>query len=331
MLQYIIKRVLLMIPTLVLISIVAFALIQLPPGNFLDNYAAELAQQGGTEISGQQLHALEEAYGLNEPVYVQYYKWMKGIVTKGDFGQSMEWNEPVSNLIWSRMGWELALTISTVIFTWLLAIPIGIYSATHQYSKLDYLFTGVGFMGLGIPGFMLALVLMWVAFNYFGLDVGGLFSQGMQNAPWSLAKVEDLLSHIWIPIIILGTEGTAGLIRIMRANLLDELHKPYVTAARSRGLSERTLVLEYPTRVALNPFVSQAGFALPDLVSGGTIVAVVLSLPTTGPLLLNALMDKDMYLAGAFILLLGSLTIVGTMLSDIMLAWLDPRIRFETQ
>src|SRR5262249_41950737 len=269
--------------------------------------------------------------GLNQPVYVQYYKWMKGILTKGDFGLSFEWNTPVSKLIWDRMGWTLFLALATLLCTWLFAIPIGVYSATHQYSKLDYLATGFGFVGLGIPGFMVALVLMWVALAYFGLDVGGLFSEPYRSAPWSMGKLVDMLQHLWIPTLVGGTEGTAGLIRIMRANLLDELHKPYVLATRARGLDERKLVWEYPVRVALNPFVSTAGFALPELVSGGVILSVVLSLPTAGPLLLNALTSKDPYVAGALILLIGSLTIVGTLISDILLAWLDPRIRYDAR
>jgi len=329
MLQYIVRRILIAVPTVIAISILSFVLIQLPPGSFLDDYAAQLAQQG-EEISNQQLQALKDAYGLDQPVYVQYYKWVRGIVTRGDFGLSLEWNVPVSQLIWDRMGWTLALALSTLLFTWLLAIPIGVYSATHQYSKLDYLFTSLGFVGLGVPGFMLALVLMWFMFSHFGTDVGGLFSEHYRNAPWSLGKIGDLISHAWIPIVVGGSEGWAGLIRILRANLLDELHKPYVVAARSRGLSERTLVWEYPVRVALNPFVSSIGFALPDLVSGGVILSVVLSLPTAGPLLLNALTAKDMYLAGALVLLVGVLTIIGTLISDILLAWLDPRIRFGT-
>ena len=327
MLPYIVRRILLAIPTLFVVSLISFILIQLPPGSFLDDYAAQLAQQG-EQVSNEQLIALKAAYGLDQPSYVQYYKWMKGILTKGDFGLSFEWNLPVSRLIWDRMGFTLGLTVSTLIFTWLLAIPIGVYSATHQYSKLDYLFTTFGFFGLGIPGFMLALALMWIAFSYFGQDVGGLFSRPFENAPWSLAKIVDMFKHLWIPIVILATEGTASLIRIMRANLLDELHKPYVTSARSRGLAERRLVWEYPTRVALNPFVSSAGFALPELINGATIISVVLSLPTAGPLLLNALTAQDMYLAGAFILLIGSLTIIGVLISDILLAWLDPRIRY---
>lgn len=329
MLQYLVRRLLIAIPTIIAISILSFVLIQLPPGSFLDDYAAQLAQQG-EQISGQQLAQLKEAYGLDEPVYVQYYKWVRGIVTRGDFGLSLEWNVPVSQLIWERMGWTIALAVSTLLFTWLLAIPIGVYSATHQYSKLDYLFTSLGFIGLGVPGFMLALVLMWFMFSHFGTDVGGLFSEQFRNAPWSIGKLGDLISHAWIPILVGGSEGWAGLIRILRANLLDELHKPYVVAARSRGLGERTLIWEYPVRVALNPFVSTIGFALPDLVSGGVILSVVLSLPTAGPLLLNALTAKDMYLAGALVLLVGVLTIIGTLISDVLLAWLDPRIRYGT-
>lgn len=327
MLQYIARRLLLAIPTVFAISVLSFGLIQLPPGSFLDDYAAQLAQQG-EEISGQQLEALKQAYGLDQPVYVQYYKWMSNIITRGDFGRSFEWNVPVSQLIWDRMGWTLFLALTTLLCTWLIAIPIGIYSATHQYSKSDYIFTAFGFFGLGVPGFMLALVLMWVGLDYFHLDVGGIFSDQFKNAPWSLAKVWDLVKHMWIPILVGGTEGMAGLIRIMRANLLDEIHKPYVTATRARGLAERTLIWEYPVRVALNPFVSSVGFSLPDLVSGGVILSVVLSLPTAGPLLLNALTAKDTYLAGALILLVGLLTVLGVLISDILLAWLDPRIRY---
>lgn len=327
MIEYLIRRLVIAIPTVIVISMLSFAIIQLPPGSFLDDYAAQLAQQG-EQMSTQQLAALTEAYGLNQPAYVRYFKWVKGIVTEGDFGQSLEWNQPVSQLIWDRMGWTVVLALLTLVFSWVLAIPIGIYSATHQYSKLDYLVTGLGFIGLGIPGFMLALALMWVVSSRLGMDVGGLFSQQYQTAPWSFGKFLDMLKHLWIPIVVGGTEGTAGLIRIMRANLLDELRKPYVTAVRARGIKERTLTLEYPTRVALNPFVSSVGFALPDLISGGVILSVVLSLPTAGPLLLNALTSKDTYVASTLILLIGILTIIGTLMSDLLLAWLDPRIRY---
>jgi len=329
MFQYLVRRILFIIPTLFAISIVAFILIQLPPGDFLTTYAATLAAQGDSAASAQQLAALQEAYGLNQPIYVQYYKWISQIVLHGDFGQSLEWKQPVSVLLWQRMGATLAITMTTLIFTWLMAIPIGVYSATHQYSKGDYLFTFLGFIGLAIPSFMIALVLMWVAFRYLGQDVGGLFSDKYRTAPWSLGKALDLLGHFWIPLVIIGLEGTAGLIRTMRANLLDELNKPYVIAGRARGLSERRLIWEYPVRVALNPFVSTAGFALPGLINGATIVGVVLSLPIYAPLLLHALQSQDMYLAGAFILIIATLTVIGVLISDIILAWIDPRIRYS--
>jgi peptide/nickel transport system permease protein len=329
MLQYLTRRILFIIPTLFAISIVAFILIQLPPGDFLTTYAATLAAQGDSAASAQQLAALQEAYGLNQPIYVQYYKWISSILLHGDFGQSLEWKQPVSVLLWQRMGATLALTVTTLLFTWLMAIPIGIYSATHQYSKGDYFITFLGFIGLAIPSFMIALVLMWVAFRYLGQDVGGLYSPEYRTAPWSVGKVLDLGRHFWIPLIIIGLEGTAGLIRTMRANLLDELNKPYVIAGRARGLSERRLIWEYPVRVALNPFVSTAGFALPGLINGATIVGVVLSLPIYAPLLLHALQSQDMYLAGAFILVIATLTVIGVLISDIVLAWIDPRIRYS--
>ena len=325
MLRYMVRRLLFAIPTIFAISIVSFILIQLPPGDFLDSYAANLAAQG-EEINAEQLHALREAYGLGQPVYIQYGKWVWNML-HGDFGRSLEWGMPVESLIWESLGLTVALSLFTLLFTWLLAIPIGVYSATHQYSLGDYTATFVGFIGLGVPSFMIALVLMWVAYSAFGLDVGGLFSDQFKNAPWSLAKVWDLIMHLWIPALILGLGGTAGLIRTMRANTLDELHKPYVMTAQSKGLKRNALVWRYPVRVALNPFVSSAGLQLPDLISGGTIVGVVLSLPTAGPLLLRALQSQDMYLAGAFILLLSILTVLGTLISDIVLAWLDPRIR----
>jgi peptide/nickel transport system permease protein len=328
MLRYIVRRVLLMIPTIIAISIVSFAIIQLPPGDFLTSVVAN-REARGEMVDAAFVHALRVRYGLGEPFYVQYWKWISGIVLRGDFGQSFEWNRPVSSLIWDRLAFTMLLSISTLIFTWVFAFTIGIYSAVRKYSVGDYIATFFGFLGLAVPDFLLALVLMYIAFRYFGRSVGGLFSPEFVDAPWSLAKVGDLLSNLWVPIIIVGTSGTAGLIRIMRANLLDELHKPYVVAARARGLSERKLLLKYPVRMALNPFVSTIGWTLPTLISGEAIVAVVLSLPTTGPLLLRALTSQDMYLAGSFILLLSILTIIGTLISDIALAWLDPRIRFE--
>jgi peptide/nickel transport system permease protein len=318
---------LLAIPTMLVISVLSFVLIQLPPGDFLTSYAATLAEQGDS-VSEEQLQALREAYGLGQPIYVQYFKWMSGVL-RGDFGFSLEWGMPVGDLIWGRLGLTIVLSLSSLLFVWTLAIPIGIYSATNQYSTLDYTATFFGFLGLAIPNFMLALVLMWIGFAYFGQDVGGLFSPEYKNAPWSLGKVWDLIQHLWIPMLVLGTAGTAGLIRTMRANMLDEINQPYVETARAKGLTERELTWKYPVRVALNPFVSTVGWALPELVSGATITAVVLSLPTIGPLLLRALLSQDMFLAGAIILLISILTIIGTLLSDILLAWLDPRIRYE--
>ncbi len=328
MLQYVVRRVLYMIPTLFVISIVSFVIIQLPPGDYLTSLVATMASTGET-VDRAQLVALEQRYGLGQPIYVQYWKWISGILLRGDFGQSFEWNQPVSALIWGRLGLTFVISLVTLLFTWVVAFPIGIYSAVRQYSLGDYLFTIVGYIGLAIPNFLLALVLMYVAFKFFNQSVGGLFSPEFQDAPFSLAKVWDLLKHLWIPVVIIGTAGTAGLIRIMRANLLDELHKPYVVTARAKGLSENRLLLKYPVRMALNPFVSTLGWTLPTLVSGAAIVSIVLSLPTTGPLLFRALMSQDMYLAGSFILMLSTLTVIGTLISDILLAWLDPRIRYE--
>jgi peptide/nickel transport system permease protein len=328
MLQFVLRRVFLMIPTLFAISIVAFIIIQLPPGNFLTSYIANLSASGET-VQQDVIDALNQRYGLDQPIYVQYFKWIGNIILRGDFGHSFDWNTPVENLIWERLSLTLLISVSTLLFTWVIAFPIGIYSAVRQYSIGDYIATFFGFLGLAIPNFLLALVLMYIAFKYFNQSVGGLFSPDYIDAPWSVGKVLDLIAHMWIPMIILGTAGAAGLIRIMRANLLDELRKPYVRTARAKGLPEWKVILKYPVRVALNPFISTAGWLLPSLVSGSIIVAVVLSLPTTGPLLLRALTSQDMFLAGSFILMLSLLTLVGTLLSDILLAWLDPRIRFE--
>lgn len=329
MLRYILQRILLTIPTLIIVSMISFAIIQLPPGDFLTSYIAQIRQTEGDQAANQLnsiIPQLRAQYGLDEPIYVQYYKWISNILLRGDFGYSFEQKQPVNLLIWERMGLTLVLTSSTLIFTWLLAIPLGVLSATRQYSFSDYFFTFWSFVGLGIPNFLIALILMWVAFKYFGTSITGLFSSEYTDAPWSLAKVADMLAHIWLPILVLGLGGTATLIRTVRANLLDELNKPYVEAARAKGLTERQLIWKYPVRLALNPFVSSVGWALPQLISGATIVSIVLNLPTTGPLLLRALLAQDMYLAGSFVLLLSVLTVVGMLISDILLAILDPRI-----
>lgn len=328
MLQYIIRRTLFMIPTLIAISIVSFAIINLPPGDFVDRIVAQ-RRTAGEIVSPQEQADLRIFYGLNKSVPEQYVVWISNIVLRGDFGRSFRWNLPVKELIWERMALTLLLSVSSLCFIWVVAIPIGIYSAVRKYSVGDYAFTFFGFIGLAVPSFLLALVLMYVSFRYFGQSVGGLFSPDYVNAPWSLDKVWDMLSHLWVPMIVLGMAGTASLIRTLRANLLDELGRPYVTTARTKGLPETWLIVKYPLRHALNPFVSSLNDIFVDLVSGATIVAVVLSLQTTGPLLLDALRSEDMFLAGSFIMLLSALTVVGTLISDILLAWLDPRIRFR--
>lgn len=327
MLQYILKRVLLIIPTLFVISVISFMVIQLPPGDFLSSYINNLAAEGSM-VSDEEITNLRAQYGLDKPMAVQYFIWISGVL-QGDYGYSFLYRRPVSDLIWERLVLTFVISLATLIFTWIIAFPVGIYSAVKQYSIGDYIATALGFLGLSVPNFLFALVLMVFAFLQFNKSLSGLFSAEFVEAPWSLGKVLDLLQHLWIPVIVLGLSGTAGLIRTMRANLLDELHKPYVTTARAKGQSKFKTLIRYPVRAALNPFVSTVGFTLPNLVSGSVIVSVVLSLPTTGPLLLSSLMAQDMYLAGAYVLLLSSLTVIGTLLSDILLAWLDPRIRLS--
>jgi peptide/nickel transport system permease protein len=327
MFQYVIKRIVLMVPTLIAISMLSFVIIQLPPGDYLSSYISARAAEGSS-MSAEEVDSLRAEYGLDQPLSLQYLTWMKGVV-RGNFGYSFSLHRPVKDLIWERLALTFILSLATLMFTWIIAFPIGIYSAVKQYSAGDYIATTLGFLGLSVPNFLFALVLMVVAFKYFNQSVGGLFSSQYANAAWNLAKMKDLLGHLWIPMVVLGLSGTAGLIRTMRANLLDELHKPYVVTARAKGQRKFVALMRYPVRAALNPFMSSVGFSLPGLVSGSIIVSVVLSLPTTGPLLLQALMSQDMYLAGAYVLLLSSLTVVGTLISDILLAWLDPRIRLS--
>ncbi|HEY4201805.1 MAG TPA: ABC transporter permease [Devosiaceae bacterium] len=327
MLMFALRRLGAMVIMMVLVSIAAFAIIQLPPGDFLTTLAAGLER--GSDMDANQLNFLRQEFGLDQPIYVQYWKWISDIVLHGDFGYSFMWKKPVSELIWDQLGFTLILSISTLLFSWVISFPIGVYSAVRQYSFADFLFTFIGFIGLAVPNFLLALVLMYIGFQYFGQSVGGLFSPEFQDVPWSWGKFMDLMGHLWIPMIVIGAGKTAELIRIMRANLLDELNKPYVTTARAKGLSEMQMLIKYPIRLALNPFVSTVGWVLPSLISGAVIASVVLNLPTVGPLLLNALQSQDMYLAGSFILMLSLLTLIGTVVSDILLAWLDPRIRLE--
>lgn len=327
MVQYALRRVVILLPTILAISIISFVLIQLPPGDYLSSYISQLASTGET-VDASQRAALEAQYGLNQPVYVQYLKWMGGIV-HGDFGYSFDWRRPVSFLLWDRLGLSVAIGISTLLVTWIIAFPIGVYSAVRQYSIGDYVATFFAFLGVAVPEFLLALILMWIAFAYFGQSVGGLFSGQYRDAPWSGARVLDFIGHLWIPLLIIGVGHTAGLIRIMRANLLDELNRPYVVTARAKGLPEWKVIIKYPVRVALNPFVSTVGWALPGILAGEAIVSTVLNLPTAGPLLLRSLLSQDMYLAGSIVLMQAILTVIGTLLSDLLLAWLDPRIRLH--
>ena len=328
MLPYILRRLVYMIPTLFGMSLISFLIIQLPPGDYLTSLVATMTDSGQT-VDPAQIERLKSIYGLGQPFYVQYAKWMWGILSRGDFGWSFEWNQPVAGLIWARMGSTLAISLLSLVFVWAVSLPIGIYSAVRRHSLGDHVFTLFGFLGLAVPNFILALGLMFIAYRYFGVSVGGLLSPEFADADWDWAKVMDLLAHLWIPVVIIGASGTAALIRILRANLTDELHKPYVVTARAKGLPEYKVILRYPLRIALNPFVSAIGWVLPHLVSGVTIVAIVLNLPTAGPLLFKALVSQDMYLAGSFILLLSALTLVGMLVSDVLLALLDPRIRFR--
>jgi len=329
MLTYIVRRILIMIPTLVLISIVSFMIIQLPPGDYLTSWIAQM-EETGESVDEAQIASLRNRYGLDRPMYVQYWKWISGVVV-GDFGQSFALRKPVSTLIWERLGLTMGISLLAIVLTWIIAIPIGIYSATHQYTIFDYLFTFLGFVGMATPPFLLALVMMYFAYAKLGISVGGLFSDEFIGEAWTWAKLTDFLQHVWIPVVVLAVSSTAGLIRTVRANLLDQLEMPYVVTARAKGLPTWRLILKYPVRVAINPVVSTIGWMLPRLVSGSVIVAMVLSLPTTGPLMLSALFDQDMYLAGSFVLLLSTLTVIGTLISDILLAWVDPRIRFGSQ
>jgi len=327
MLFYIIRRFLYMIVILLVVSVVAFIIIQLPPGDYLTSYIISL-RASGQEIDEAQIASLRKQYGLDLPIYGQYFFWMWKMF-HGDFGRSFQWNRPVNKLIAERLPLTVTISLFTLIFTYAVAIPIGIYSATHQYSVGDYTFTVIGFGGLATPNFLLALVLMFMFYKYFGLSVGGLFSPQYAEATWSTDKFIDMLKHFPIPIVVIGTAGTAGLIRVMRGCLLDELKKQYVITARTKGVAERTLLFKYPVRVAINPIVSTIGWTLPGIVSGETITAIVLSLPTTGPLLFRALMAQDMFLAGSTIMFLTFLTVIGTFISDLLLTWVDPRIRYE--
>lgn len=327
MLLYIVKRLLILPPLLLVFSAIAFILIQAPPGDFVTSYVAELAASGSS-MDQLQIDALRELYGLDQPVYVQYFKWLTRIL-QGDLGYSLDFQKPISELIGQRLLLTVILGLSTFVFTFAVALPIGIISATRQYSFIDYFFTVFNYIGVATPTFMTALVLMWLAFSHLGITITGLFSPEYADAPWSFGRTVDLAKHIWLPMIILGLDGTARLARILRANLLDELNKPYMEMARAKGMPEWRLVLKYPVRLAINPLVSSLGWYLPLIFSGSLIVATVLNLPTIGPLLLRSLIGQDMFLAGSIVLAYFGLAVIGTLVSDILLAWLDPRIRME--
>lgn len=325
MLSYLLRRLALAAVTVWAITVVTFVILQLPPGDFVDAYVAQ-ASAVGNAISAAEADALRKAYGLDQPLIVQYLKWLN-LIAHGEFGQSFEYGRPVTEVIGDRLWLTVLLSLGAIIVTWGLALPIGIYSAVRQYSIGDYVFTFIGFIGLAVPSFLLALIVMYLGLRLFDMSVGGLFSSEYQLAPWSWAKVWDLTKHLPVPMLILALPGIAQLVRIMRANLLDELRRPYVVTARARGLAERRVILKYPVRAALNPFASTIGYLLPYTVSGSIIISVVLSLHTVGPLLLRSLISQDMLLGSTIILLLGVLTVVGTLVSDFLLMWIDPRIR----
>ena len=337
MIAYLIRRSILALLTIWIISILSFLIIQVPPGDTVDKYIQSLSNEGSGAITQQEADALRVEFGLDKPMYVRYGKWI-GRLLRGDMGFSymQGWSSrpqgrPVADVIGDRIWMTVVLTGFTIIITWTFAIPVGIYSAVRQHSIGDYAFTFLGFTGLAVPDFLLGLVLMYIAFAYFDQSVGGLFTSGMEKQAWSLAKVQDLLNHLWIPAVVLGTSGTASLVRIMRNNLLDELGKPYVVTARAKGMSPWKLIIKYPVRVAINPLVSTVGYLLPALVGGSVIVSVVLSLPTLGPVLLEAINEQDTVLGAFILLMLGTLTVIGTLLSDIALAVIDPRIKYTNQ
>jgi peptide/nickel transport system permease protein len=325
MLAYLLRRLMLAAITIWAITLVTFIILQLPPGDFVDAYVAQ-ASAVGNAISAAEADALRRAYGLDQPLYVQYFKWLN-LIAHGEFGQSFEYGRPVKEVIGDRLWLTVLLSLGAIVVTWGAALPIGIYSAVRQYSIGDYVFTFIGFIGLAVPSFLLALIVMYVGLQLFNMNVGGLFSSEYALAPWSWDKLWDLIKHLPVPMLILALPGIAQLVRIMRANLLDELRRPYVVTARARGLAERRVILKYPVRAALNPFASTIGYLLPYTVSGSIIISVVLSLHTVGPLLLRSLISQDMLLGSTIILMLGVLTVIGTLLSDLLLMWIDPRIR----
>lgn len=327
MLSYIVRRVLYAILLLAVLSVVIFSIIQLPPGDYAETRINALRLQGQI-VDDAMIFSIRAQYGLDVPVYVQYLRWASGFLT-GNLGQSFYWNQPITTLLKERLPITIFISIVALLFTYVVSVPIGIFSATHKYSVFDYIFTVIGFIGVAIPGFLFALILLYVMYEWFGISAGGLFSREFMSAGWSWAKVFDMLKKLWTPVLVLGLSGTCWLIRVMRATMLDELGKPYVETARAKGLKESTMLFRYPVRVAINPILSTVGWTLPGIFSGEAIVSIVLMLPTIGPLMLQSLMAQDFYVAGSLLMITSALTIIGTLISDILLAWADPRIRFE--
>jgi peptide/nickel transport system permease protein len=316
-----------LIPILLLVSFIAFFVIELPPGDWVTTYVSQL-RTSGIQMSDQEAQRLTALYGFDQPTYVRYFKWISGIVTRGDFGWSFQWGKPVGEVIAERLPITLAISLMALVFSWLVAIPIGIYSATHQYSLIDYLATFIGFIGLATPGFLLAMILAWGANQFLGFSALGLYSKEFLDAPWSFAKAMNMLQHMILPLVIIGMASAGSTIRVLRGNLLDELKKQYVVTARAKGMSETRLLLKYPVRLALNPVFSTIGWLLPAIFAGEVLISIVLSVPSIGPLLLRSTLAQDMYLTGSIVLILSALTIFGSLISDIYLAWADPRIRY---
>lgn len=326
MLKYLTQRVFISIFLILILSFVSFVLIDIPPGDYLTTYIAQM-QISGRQVEEDEVARLVQLYDLDKPLAIKYTSWMRGVISRGDFGRSFSYNRPVADILRERLPISVAISLMTLVFVWVVAVPIGFFSAKKQYSFLDYFFNVIGFIGLAVPEFLIALLLVWLIFQYTGVAITGLFSPAYETAPWSVGKVIDLLKHVWLPMIVIGLHGTASLIRILRGNLLDELNKQYVVTARSKGLEELKNLLKYPVRVAINPAISTIGWTLPGIISGELLVSIVLNLDTMGPVLLQAVLSQDMYLAGSIVLILSSLTVLGTFISDLLLAAVDPRIR----
>jgi len=332
MAAYFIRRLVYALLSVFLMSVIAFLIIQAPPGDFASAYIARITGEGMTEERRiQLLQSITKRYGLDQPIYIQYFKWMSGIITRGDFGMSFNWNRPVSRIIWERVPLTIMIGLITLFFQFIVAIPIGIYSAVKQYTAADYSFTFISFVGISIPNFLLALLVMIFLFNFFNVSIGGLFSPEFREAAWSVSKVLDMLKHFTVPVVVIGMTSTATTVRILRATMLDELGKDYLMVAKAKGLTNWEAVLKHATRIALNPIIAAVGWQLPQIISGALIVSIVIGLPTTGPILFQALLCQDMYLAGSIILVLSAFTVFGTLLSDILLAVTDPRIQYGGQ